>query len=187
MDLLLFLAAGCYNKTLNSGANTKEWAFPLFSFIMVNIEEKITEFAESLTGQHGVVLFDVEVAGSIRRPLVRIYIDREGGVTLDECERFSRSLSALLDVEDPIPSSYVIEVSSPGLDRKLKKPKHYEQSIGRLARLVLKNCPEKQDNVLTGRIKGVQGDSVMIGLEDDEEVLVPFDTISKARLEIEIK
>ena len=60
------------------------------------------------------------LAGSSRKPLIRIFIDKENGVTLDDCGKFSRALSALLDVEDPIPTAYVLEVSSPGLDRPLK-------------------------------------------------------------------
>ncbi|MEJ2695008.1 MAG: ribosome maturation factor RimP, partial [Candidatus Sulfobium sp.] len=74
----------------------------------------ITGLADSVASQNGVRVVDVEIAGSLRKPTVRVFIDKEEGVTLDDCERVSRALSAVLDVEDPIHSPYVLEVSSPG-------------------------------------------------------------------------
>ncbi len=147
--------------------------------------ERITVLAESLAAPHGVQLLDVEMSGSGRRALVRVIIDKEGGVTLAECEKFSRALSALLDVEDPISSSYLLEVSSPGLDRPLKKIKHFEQSKGRLARVVLKTQIDGQ-NVVVGRVKDVRGDTIILESGGSEELLIPFDTISRARLEMEL-
>lgn len=152
---------------------------------MDNIREKAEVLAESLAGSHGVRVLDVEMAGSVTRPQVRVFIDREGGVTLDECAAFSRALSALFDVEDPIPSSYTLEVSSPGLDRPLKKMKHFEQSIGKLAKVVLKQKVDGE-HVHIGRIMEVRGGVITLRTEG-REVLIPFDIISRARLEIELK
>lgn len=148
--------------------------------------EKVASLAESLAGSHGVRVLDVEITGSMHRPLVRVFIDREGGVTLDECAVFSRALSALFDVEDPIPTSYMLEVSSPGLDRPLKKVKHFEQSVGKMAKVVLK---QQMDNeyVHRGRITEVRGEVITLRTEEEKEIRIPFANISRARLEIEPK
>ena len=152
---------------------------------MEDIRKKITELADSVAGQNAVDMVDVELAGSSRKPLIRIFIDRENGVTLEDCERFSRGLSALLDVEDPIPSAYVLEVSSPGLDRPLKKLRDFERSTGKLVRIITREMIEKQ-NIFRGRITRVEGDTITLFF-DDKEIDIPFDQISKARLEIELK
>jgi ribosome maturation factor RimP len=154
---------------------------------MEQIQEKIAMLAESLAEQHGVRVYDVEIVGNARNPFVRVYLDTEHGVSLDECAKFSRSLSALIDVEDPMPTAFVLEVSSPGLDRQLKKLKHYEQSRGKLAKVVLKNKSADGQNVFVGRIMDVQGDLVTLTTGDGQNLLIPFDTISRARLEIELK
>jgi ribosome maturation factor RimP len=164
---------------------SKRVGFPTLLFYMAEIRQKIITLAESLAGPHGLQLVEVEIAGSGRRPLVRVFIDKEGGVTLDECAKFSRALSALFDVEDPIPTAYMLEVSSPGLDRPLKKVRHFEQVKGKLARIVLKKEIEGQ-NVIIGRIRDVQGETIILVAADGEDVLIPFDTISRARLEIEL-
>ena len=148
--------------------------------------EKVTALAEALAGSHGVRVLDVEITGGMRKPLVRVFIDREGGVTLDECATFSRALSALFDVEDPIPSSYMLEVSSPGLDRPLKKVKHFEQSKGKMAKVVLRQKID-DEYVHIGRITEIQGDVITLRTKDEKEVHIPFENISRARLEIEQK
>jgi ribosome maturation factor RimP len=124
------------------------------------------------------------MAGSARKPTVRVYIDKEGGVTLDDCERFSRAMSALLDVEDIIPFSYVLEVSSPGLDRPLKNIRDFERSVGKLARVVTRESIANQ-TFFVGRIMAVKENTVMLMVNNKEEVYIPIDRISKARLEIE--
>jgi ribosome maturation factor RimP len=129
---------------------------------------------------------DVELTGSLRKPLARVFIDKEGGVTLEDCEKVSRALSALLDVEDPIPASYVLEVSSPGLDRPLKRLKDFEMSIGKLARVVTKERIGDQ-TFHVGRIAAVENGNVRLVVRENEEVSIPFAQISKARLEIELK
>jgi ribosome maturation factor RimP len=148
--------------------------------------EKVAAMAESLAGSHGVKVLDVEMAGAMHKPLVRVFIDREGGVTLDECASFSRALSALFDVEDPIPTSYMLEVSSPGLDRPLKKVKHFEQSRGKMAKVVLRQKID-DEYVHIGRITDIRGDVITLRTKEEKEVQIPFDNISRARLEIELK
>ena len=153
---------------------------------MDDIKGRITGLAESVAREYGVEVFDVEVAGSSRRPLVRIFIDRTGGVTLDDCEKFSRAMSAVLDLEDPIPSSYTLEVSSPGMDRPLRRLRDFQANVGRKARMTL-SAPREGQTFFVGRIKAVQGDEITLLLDKELELRVSFGDIAKARLEIEIK
>jgi len=154
-------------------------------FYMEDMKKKIQELADSIAGQFAVDIVDVELSGSSRKPLIRIFIDKENGVTLDDCGKFSRALSALLDVEDPIPTSYVLEVSSPGLDRPLKVMRDFERSIGKLVRIVARTKIDEQ-YVFTGRLTRVEGEHIILSF-DDKEMEIPFDQISRARLEIELK
>jgi len=158
---------------------------PTLLFYMEDIKKKITELADSIGVQYAVEIVDIELAGSSRKPLIRVFIDKEGGVTLEDCAQFSRALSALFDVEDPIPTSYTLEVSSPGLDRPLKVMRDFGRSVGKLARIITRERVEDQ-NVFTGRIAGAKGNIVTLSV-DDREIEIPFDQISKARLEIELK
>jgi len=152
---------------------------------MADIKEKITELASSVAAQYAFEIVGVELAGSSKKLLIRIFIDKENGVTLDDCREFSRSLSALLDVEDPVPTAYVLEVSSPGLDRPLKALKDFQRSIGKLVRIITRSKIDEQ-NVFTGRLTSLEGENITLSF-DDKEIKIPFDQISKARLEIELK
>ena len=152
---------------------------------MADIKNKITELALSTAEQHAVEIVDIELAGSSGRPLIRVFIDKESGVTLEDCAKFSRALSALLDVEDPVPSAFVLEVSSPGLDRPLKRVRDFERSVGKLVRIITREMIENQ-NIFRGRITRVEGDTITLFF-NDKEIDIPFDQISKARLEIELK
>lgn len=149
-----------------------------------DVKKRIAGLAESVASEYGVSLVDVEIAGSLRKPTVRIFVDRKEGVTLDDCERVSRALSAVLDVEDPIHSPYVLEVSSPGLDRPLRRLRDFEENVGKLARVVTKESIEGQ-NFFVGRIAGIKDEKITLLLDGDREIEVPFKEMSKARLEIE--
>jgi ribosome maturation factor RimP len=162
----------------------EEWANPLFCFIMEDLKKKINDLAGSVAGQYGVQVVDIELAGGVRRPTVKIFIDKEGGVTLDDCERFSRAMSAVLDVEDPIASPYMLEVSSPGLDRPLRGLRDFEASVGKLARVITKEAIGKQ-TFFIGRILEIRGSMIRLTMENEEEVEIPYEKVSKARLEIE--
>lgn len=153
---------------------------------MEDIRQRVFRLAESMAGQYGIELVDVEIAGSARKPFVRVYVDKEQGVTLDECERFSRALSALFDVEDPIPTAYVLEVSSPGLTRPLKSPRDFERSVGKLAKIVTRE-PIGSQNVFVGRIVKAAGGRLSVQEKDRDAVEIPLGLIAKARLEIELK
>src|SRR2546423_5293931 len=94
------------------------------------ILEKVRQLAAPLAAQEGLELVDVEIGGGHGRQTLRLFIDRPGGVSLDDCTSVSRALSTALDVEDPIQGAYDLEVSSPGLDRPLPTPEHFENYAG---------------------------------------------------------
>ncbi|HEC97296.1 MAG TPA: ribosome maturation factor RimP [Nitrospirae bacterium] len=147
------------------------------------IRKKVMELATEATEIAGVELFDVGLIGRRGKMILRVAIDNEQGIGIKECERVSRQLEALLDVEDPIQGTYTLEVTSPGLDRPLRNIEDFERFKGRQARVV---TTERIDNqtFFTGRIKSVKGDIIVFEL-DNKEVEIPYKIVSKARLEIE--
>src|SRR5690348_7315317 len=112
--------------------------------------------------------------------LLRIYIDREGGVTVDDCEAVSRQVSAVLDVEDPIPGAYTLEVSSPGLDRPLRKEADFVRFAGEQVKLELA-LPKDGRRRYTGTLKGCKAGEVTVEVDGVEHTL-PLADIGKARL-----
>jgi len=152
---------------------------------MATIKERLYALAEPVAAQCGVDIVDIELAGSARKTIVRLLIDKPGGVTLEDCSACSRAFSAVLDVEDPIRTAYVLEVSSPGLDRPLKTLKDYRLSIGRLVRVVSRESIEGL-TFFIGRLEAVDEKAVTLVMDGSKEVRVPFEQISKARLEMEL-
>lgn len=115
-----------------------------------------------------------------RRSLLRVYIDRPAGITVEDCSKVSRQISALLDVEDPIQGHYTLEVSSPGLDRPLFEIEHFVKYVGRKVKLRLLVPIENQRNMV-GVLTGVEGMNIHLSL-DGRMIEVPFSTIEKAKL-----
>lgn len=152
---------------------------------MKAVESKIWAMAGEIAGPLGLELVDVELLGSGARSILRVTIDKAGGVGLDDCEAMSRDFGALMDVEDIIKNRYTIEVSSPGLDRPLKKPRDYEQSIGKLVRIVLKEKQIEKQGLIIGRLTGFGDDEATLDV-DGAEIKVPLSNVKKARLEVEI-
>jgi ribosome maturation factor RimP len=153
---------------------------------------KIREAAERVARSEGLEVFDVEWKVGKQR-LLRVYLDRlpgpanpeNLGVTHADCQRVSEQLSVILDVEDLVPGpSYVLEMSSPGLDRKLVKPADYERFAGRLAKIWLEEPVEKQ-KYLEGRLAGYADGTVKLQLKD-REIEVPYAGIRKANLVVEL-
>jgi ribosome maturation factor RimP len=148
------------------------------------IAEKVRELVEPIVKNMGYRLFDVEFK-SERRWVLRIILDKEGGITIGDCEEVSKRIGALLDVEDIIPVSYVLEVSSPGLTRELTKPSHFEFFKGRLIRAVLRE-PVEGRRELKGVIKEVsEGILLLEEKETGREYHVPLSAIARANLEID--
>lgn len=150
---------------------------------MNDLKNKISYLAKQLANEMGVELFSVELIGT-KRILIRVTIDKEGGVTLDDCEKFSRDFSAILDVEDPIPQSYILEISSPGLDRPLRDEKDFRKNKGKLVRVITSEKIENQ-NFFLGRILDVEDNFVKL-LVKNRIINISFNKISRARLEIEL-
>lgn len=169
---------------------------------MLDTKQKIYGLASQAAEAEGLDLVDITISGK-GRLLLKVIIDREpDGVAIEDCERMSRSLEALLDVEDAINASYMLEVSSPGIDRPLFKPKDFEKNIGRLARVVTKEAVNGQTFFL-GRLVDVGEGWVRLRPEKSgaqkphtkrlekqsdgqDDIFIPFEVISKAKLEIEI-
>lgn len=151
---------------------------------MNEIKDRIWKLAREVADMEDLDLVDVELYRG-KKVVLRIFIDKEGGVTIEDCERMSRALEALLDVEDPIKESYILEVSSPGLDRPLKGRHDFIRNMGRLAKIITKEKVENQ-NFFIGRIEGVDEDGITINT-GKKEIFIRYDNISKANLEVEIR
>ena len=146
--------------------------------------ERIREVIAPILTSMGLELVDLELSGHGRRGHLRIFIDKPGGVNVDDCEQVSRYVGHALDVADPISHAYLLEVSSPGLDRPLRKAEDYQRAVGKLVRLKL-NQPRDGEWVLIGRLQGLQEDVIEIKPEDGEPVKVALADIAQARLEVE--
>jgi len=147
------------------------------------MRQKIFQLAEQVAEEQEVELFGIELLGK-GNLLLRVFIDKDGGVTLDDCQRFSKSLGIVLDVENPIPGSYTLEVSSPGLDRPLRDLKDYEKNMGKLVRIITREKIENR-NFFIGRIAGIHRGMIQL-LVGEQEMSIPFTNISRASLEIEV-
>jgi ribosome maturation factor RimP len=148
--------------------------------------ERIRVIAERVASAEGFYLVDVELKGSGRNnPLLRVYIDKPAGISHADCQLVSEQVSAILDVEDLLPGSYTLEVSSPGLDRKLVRPSDFSHFAGRRARLVLRE-PVDERRVFEGRLAGLEAGRVRLDL--GEGALKEFEllNISKAQLVVEL-
>ncbi|HUK57403.1 MAG TPA: ribosome maturation factor RimP [Nitrospiria bacterium] len=148
------------------------------------IIERIRELVGPILSSMGLELVDLELSGQGRRGHLRIFIDKDGGVNVDDCEQASRYVGHALDAVDPIPNAYLLEVSSPGLDRPLRKAEDYRRFAGKLARLKLVR-PLDGAWVVVGRLRGLEGDRVELQPEDREAVQIALADIAQARLEVE--
>jgi ribosome maturation factor RimP len=144
------------------------------------LRERLMALAEPLLGQLGYELVDLEYTPGRTRALVRVFIDKPQGVGIEDCERVSHELSALLDVEDPVPSAYTLEVSSPGLDRVLRTREHFRRFIGDRIWVELTVAREGRRRY-TGRLESLDEEGVELDV-DGAIVRVPFGQIGRARL-----
>lgn len=127
--------------------------------------EQVRNIAERVTASNGLELVEVEFLGSGKARMLRIFIDKSGGVTHEDCENVSREVSTILDMEDVVPGdSYLLEVSSPGLDRKLTKPDDYERFKGSLIKVTTYEPVEGNRN-FRGRLEGLENGKFTIEVE----------------------
>lgn len=129
----------------------------------------------------GCELVGIEYHASGKHSLLRVYIDKPEGVTVDDCSAVSYQVSGLLDVEDPVPGHYTLEVSSPGLDRPLFQAADFERFAGREVKLRTRFPVEGQRN-FKGLLQGLHGQQVVIEQQDGTRVSLPLDQVEQARL-----
>ena len=146
-------------------------------------EKEVKELLNPIIEEKGITLWDIEFKKEGPSYVLRIYLDKDGGIGINDCEEVSRALSAVLDEKDPIPQTYMLEVSSAGLDRIIKYDFHFEKCMG-------KNVDVKLFATLDGvkeftaKLIGFDGENVTMEKDGSEETL-PFDKISSLRLTVE--
>ena len=115
------------------------------------IKQKLIEILKPVVEDIGYELFDIAYSRGKARAMLRIYIEKEGGITIDDCEKVSREVGAILDLEDIIHSSYILEVSSPGIDRPIRSPEEFKKAIGKKVRIVTAE-PVGTDSFFLGKV-----------------------------------
>jgi ribosome maturation factor RimP len=146
---------------------------------------RVSSLAEQVAASMGMEVVLAEIKGGGNRSIVRIFIDQPDGISLGDCERFSKRFSVLLDVEDFLPFSYVLEVSSPGLDRPLVREKDFERFAGKVAKIRTRAPLEGQRN-FRGKILGIVDGRVSLEIESGRQVEIAIEEVDKANLVIEI-
>lgn len=146
-----------------------------------SISERVEQIAASVAEKSGIEFIHCQIAGTKRNPTVRLFIDKPGGVTLEDCADISREVEAILDKDDFIPTSYVLEVSSPGIERELFKLADFERFVGQDARIKTRQAIGGQRN-FAGRIAAVSGSDVEFEDRTNGRVLIPFENVAKANL-----
>lgn len=183
-----FLLPGTCRRDAARGSDRRclEWAMGPF-FVgetdgcerKVNTEE-LTELLEPTVERLGYELSDLEARFSGRDGILRVFIDHPDGIGLADCEKVSRAVSALLDVEDPVPGHYDLEVSSPGLDRKLTKVEHFQRFTGETVKVQMR-FPIEGRKRFRGQLVSADEENIVVDVDGQSHTL-PFATIDTARL-----
>jgi ribosome maturation factor RimP len=181
LTLLLFMInisltiERCYHKIRKEGIEMAKHE---------DYELRTQQLLEPILSANHFELYDVEYVKEGGNWFLRAYIDKENGITVDDCELVSRALSDLLDKHDYISDSYILEVSSPGLGRQLKKDKHFEKSIGEEVELRLFKPINKQKD-FTGILTGFDQESITLTLENEDTMVLKRSDIAMIRLTID--
>ena len=153
--------------------------------------DQIRAIAERVATPRGLVIWDIQSRREASGHVVRVFIDRPGpaatpeeSVSIEDCEQVNRELSTILDVEDPLPFAYTLEVSSPGLDRPLRGTGDYERFAGRFAKIVVTEAVDNQ-KAFEGHLRGVDGDAVLLEAPNGRMHRLPLRLISRGRLDVE--
>ena len=144
------------------------------------IRRQVEELSESLVVAEGMELVDLEYRREGPRWMLRLFIDKEGGVTIDDCARISQELGDLLDVKDIIPQAYVLEVSSPGLNRRVRKKEDFARFVGHKVQVWLVT-PQDGRRKIVGDLIGVEGEEVVVAAVEGR-FSVALKDIAKANL-----
>lgn len=150
-----------------------------------SIVERIDKIADKAAKENGVEFVHSEIVGTRRNMTVRIYIDKPEGVSIEDCSTVSRAIEAVIDADDFIPTAYVLEVSSPGLDRPLFKLADFEKFAGKKAKVKTSDAIDGQAN-FNGRIVSVDGDEIVFEDKTSGTVRIPFGNIAKANLKVDL-
>jgi ribosome maturation factor RimP len=145
---------------------------------------RVRQLVEQVVEGQGYEVVDVEFKGAGKNSVLRIFIDQPSGISHRDCELVSEQVGTVLDVEDLIPFSYTLEVSSPGLDRKLVKESDYTRFDGRLVRIQTR-IPLHNQKVFRGILRGFQSGIVRLELPNGQLFEIPADVIQEARLEVD--
>ncbi|TRX56538.1 ribosome maturation factor RimP [Thalassomonas sp. M1454] len=147
---------------------------------MSNFEQKLTEMLRPSVEMTGVELLGIEFISAGNNSVLRLYIDHENGIDVDNCADVSRQVSAVLDVEDPISSEYNLEVSSPGVDRPLFEKAHYLAVVGETIEVKL-GMPQNGRRKFKGLLEAVEGDNLVV-IVDGQDYELPLGNVDKANL-----
>jgi ribosome maturation factor RimP len=155
------------------------------------VVERVRALAGRVAAGRGLEIFDVQFRREAPGMVLRVQIDRPGpaataeeSVSVEDCAHMSRELSAILDVEDVVPTAYTLEVSSPGLDRPLRRADDYRRFAGRMAKIVMRQRVDGQ-GFFRGKLGGLDGTDVLIEADDRKTHRVPLEVITRANLEVE--
>ncbi len=195
--ITLYSVANC--ALIVRECRTRKWAKrPLFYFpktykdttmaALQNKElvERITELGERSAMGTDIEVAEIQVRGAGNARLLRVYIDKPSGVTHADCQLISERLGKLLDEDDPFPDgSYTLEVSSPGIDRRLSKPRDFERVVGQKIRLAVQPQGETRRSLLEGRLAQVSGGTLEVEIAPGNLVRVPLESVQKANLKFE--
>ena len=153
--------------------------------------DQIRAIAVRVAASRGLDVWDVQSRREANGHVVRIFIDRPGpaatpedSVSIEDCEQVNREISTILDVEDPLPFAYTLEVSSPGLDRPIRGTDDYRRFAGRLAKVVVSEAVDNQ-KAFEGRLRGLEAEDVLLEAPNGRMHRLPLRLITKARLEVE--
>jgi len=153
--------------------------------------EQIRAVAERVAATRGLFIWDIQSRREASGHVVRVFIDRPGpsatpeeSVSIEDCEQVNREMSTILDVEDPLPFAYTLEVSSPGLDRPLRGLDDYRRFAGRYSKVVVREAVDNQ-KAFEGHLRGVDGDDVLLEAPNGRVHRLPYRVITRGRLEVE--
>jgi ribosome maturation factor RimP len=153
--------------------------------------DQIRAIAERVAHSRGLEVWDVQSRRETAGHVVRVFIDRPGpssspdeSVSIEDCEQVNREIGTILDVEDPLPFAYTLEVSSPGLTRPLRAVDDYRRFAGRLAKVVVSEAVDNQ-KAFEGRLRGVEDDAVLLEAPNGRQHRLPVRLITRGRLEVE--
>ncbi len=150
------------------------------------LTSRIQQIASQVTDETGLELVHVEVVGSARRMTVRIYIDKPSGVTLEDCSNVSRKVETILDREDFIHTPYLLEVSSPGIERQLYSLQDFKKFVGHPAKIKTTE-PINGQKSFRGTIKSVEENEILFVDRTSGEVKINYSLVSKANLEMDLE